>query len=333
MEGEDGHPLNYGGAEVIVFRRDAPLEAVRVAGGVAGRVVANSTFTSDGRLILLEQDPPEPSIPEPDDPRLIRIKRVTFTPGSFDSTPEVASVETVPVPDALKAPVDPDQFGPSTAEGFITFTATYEHAPSAPTPFMRPLWRMPANGVTNEAYQADPSVIALVGCPICETGCCGFATPELVLGTNDSRISHAGTEVVWMHEHPDVSTTLDFPELPEPIVIHPYRQHKSDFVSPQVALAFSTDDPVHATAYANWRGDDGELVYWDIRRAPELPLDTFPPVMRQRLMLMDPAGETRVEVPLPASFCVSHASYVSNSRVIFTAWQQGPTGSCAASAL
>jgi len=290
MEGEGGGQPHYGQSEVVVFDRSAPQTVVVIAGGTPAKLCANSSWTADGRLLFLHQD-------DPVDPTRPRFKRASFT-----SIPTVAAIDVVDVPPELFA-VDPYQWGPSDSSGFIVFPAVFQH----PSGFMRPIWRMPAAGTTSLAQ------VQVVGCPICpaNNGCCAFSSPAAVLGTNDPTIHPLGTEVIWMHQHPDVSFMLGAQTY------YPYRQHRLQFGKTQEDLTHAAIAPTVVQSYVQWRPDGNEVVYWEIQ--PDLTTG----VVRQPLFRMAPDGSARQPIPLPADLCTSHPSYLDSNTIIFSGWRCG----------
>lgn len=290
MELEANAPggLNYGGAQIVVFRASSPSVVTAITPVVAGKMTANSSWTSDGALIFLRQD-------HPSDPNLTRLERATFT-----TLPSNVTITAIPLPPELVLPIDPHQSGPSDASGSIVFPALFQH----PNGWMRPVWKVPASGATS---LADVSV---VGCPVCPamSGCCAWPTVADVLGTNDPRFDHAGTRVMWMQQHPDVSFDLG--------AIHgnPMRPHvrvlsaptSVDLTPPGVAATTSV-------SFGEWRPDDAEVTYWTIELAGT--------VLLQRLYRMAPDGTQRQVVPLPPELCPHHPSYVSSTRIVFSAFR------------
>ena len=287
MELEHGSAY-YQQTEVVVFPRSDPTDVTVIAGDTPGRLCANSTWTDDGRLLFVQQDHPE-------DPNLTQVKRA-----SFSTTPRVESVVTIPTPARLLLPVDPHQAGPSDDTGTIVFPALFRQAQG----WMRPVWRIRASG--QSALEAD----SLVGCPVCpeQRGCCAWSRASDVLGANDPRLNHAGTEVVWMQQHPDVSAGR------QPDTIHPWRQQKrtlamelqQDLPAPELA-------PTTSLSFPEWRPDDQELVYWTV--------ELVGGVIRHGLYRMDPEGGSRRQIPLPPELCPTHPSYLSDREVVFSAWR------------
>ena len=290
MELEAGAPggLNYAGAQIIVFRRSAPRVITEITPSVPGKIIANSSWTSDGRLIFLQQD-------HPSDPNLTRIKRATFT-----SMPSTFQIDAVTLPAELVLPVDPHQSGASDASGSLVFPALFHH----PNGWMGPVWKIPASGTT------DLSQVRLVGCPICpfQGGCCAFPTVGEVLGTNDPRLNHAGTEVMWMQRHPDVSFNLGslqgYPMRPHKLVLS--GTTPVDLTPPGVAATTSV-------SFGEWRPDDGEVVYWQIQIEGT--------ALKQRLFRMAPDGTNRQAIPLPEQLCPQHPSYLSATEIVFSAFR------------
>ncbi len=290
MEVEANAPggLNYGGAQIVVFRASSPTTVTAITPVVAGKMTANSSWTSDGKLIFLRQD-------HPSDPNWTRLERATFTalPGTF-------TIDAIPLPPELILPIDPHQSGASDASGSIVFPALFHH----PSGWMRPVWKLPANGATS---LADASV---VGCPICPemSGCCAWPTVAEVLGTNDPRFDHAGTRVTWMQQHPDVSFDLG--------ALHgnPMRPQSRVLASP--ASVDLTPPGVAATtsvSFGEWRHDDAEVVYWTLALAGT--------ALQQHLFRMAPDGTQRQAIPLPPELCPHHPSYLSSTQIVFSAFR------------
>lgn len=296
MENEDGFGAYYGGTEIIVFQRSAPYAQTVITGSPAGGIAANASWTADDKLLYLVNAPDA------------GVVNVHLERASFGSIPNVTSTAVVPVPAPLLVPVDPHQHGPSDGTGFITFTAMIEYQAK----WMRPLWRMPATGT---AVFAQAS---LVGCPICpaQGGCCGFGNVADVLGTNDSRISHSGGDVLWMQQHPNITATVG------PITVSPFRQVRRPLDGgAQVDLIPAGTDPLTSHAYGEWRADDREIVYWSI--------EVQAGVGRNFLWVMKPDGSDRRPIPLPPGMCPQHPSYLSDTEIIFDAWRgAAPDGSC-----
>ena len=298
MELENGNAF-YGGTEVVVFQQSQPTVISTVAGGVAGKICANSSWTEDGKLIFIQQD-------HPTDPVATRMKRATFS-----TLPNVTSLEVLATPPELLIPVDPHQVGPSDGGGVVVFSATFHH----PTGFMRPVWRMSSAGAN------ALSDVSVVGCPICPSngGCCAFATVDEVLGTNDPRLNHAGTEVSWMQQSPQVFVNL-------PPVVHPYRQARKVGSMPQADLSTPGIASTTSETFIEWRADDQQGVYWAI--------EVSGATLRQNLYVMKPDGTDRRQVPLPRELCASHPSYLSPTQVIFSAFRcAGPSCTCDPAAL
>lgn len=286
-EGEkvDGNVVPYYyGTEVVLFRRSDPSVITVVTGGAAGKISANSSFTDDG-LIFLQTDAQL-------EPGSARIKRAQIS-----SPPVVGGITVVPTPPELRVPVDPHQHGPSDGGGFVVLTATFRH----PDGWMRPVWRLPATGT------ASMKDVKLVGCPLCPSqgGCCAFPTVDAILGTNDARVNHAGTEVSWMQQHPGIS----FGAPP----MNPYLPRKRILGGEELDLA-PADRPVTTTmSYPEWRPDDGELVHWAI----ELEAGH----VRENLYRMRPDGSRRVRIPLPTGLCATHPSYLGATTIVFNGYR------------
>lgn len=171
---------------------------------------------------------------------------------------------------------------------------------------MRPVWRMPASG------DASFATTSLVGCPICPeqvpAGCCGWSNLSEVLGTNDPRFDHAGTRVIWMQQHPDVTAT--FGDTP----LNPWRQVMRELAAPsQHDVPASGLAATSSVTFGQWRDDDEELVYWAIEAEGV--------AAKYRLYRMQPDGAGRTQVPLPLELCPSHPSYFADDEIIFTAWR------------
>lgn len=282
----------YGGTEIVVFQRSQPSVMTRVAGGLAGTLCANSSWTEDGMLILTQQDQPTGGT---------RLKRVRFS-----SLPNVASVDVVPTPAELMLPVDPHQVGPSDGGGVVVFSAKFQH----PTGFMAPVWRMSSAGAESL------SGVSVVGCPICPAngGCCAFATLEAVLGANDPRMNHAGTEVSFMQQSPHIFVNL-------PPLLHPYRQVRK--VEGQAQTDLSTPGIAGTTSetFIEWREDDQQGVYWS--------MEVVGATLRHSLSVMKPDGTARQQIPIPRELCPSHPSYLSDSEIVFSAFRcSGPSCTC-----
>ena len=281
MELESGHSNNYAAAEVVVFPMSQPNAMTKVAGAVPGKLCANSSWTADGKLLFIQQD-------HPANPDWTRFKRA-----SFSAVPAVTSIDPVPTPPELLLPVDPHQVGPSDGTGSIVFAALFQH----PSGWMRPVWRMPAAGATSL------SGASFVGCPICpgNNGCCAWPTFPEVLGTNDPQLSHAGTEVIWMQQHPDISVRPN---------LHPYRQQKKPASGPQIDLTPPGVAPSSSQSFAVWREDDLEVVYWAIELEGT--------AVRWNLYRMKPDGTERRRIPIPAQLCASHPNYISSTEIVFS---------------
>jgi hypothetical protein len=290
MELEANAPggLNYEGAQIVVFQRASPLSITDIVPSVPGKLAANSSWTSDGRLVFLLQD-------HPSNPSWTQIKRATFA-----ALPTSFTIATVPVPAELVVPLDPHQLGASDASGSLVFPALYQHTSG----WMRPVWTIPASGTTT---MAD---VSLVGCPVCPavSGCCAWPTVDGVLGTNDPRFSHDGTQVMWMHQHPDVSFDLG------PIHGYPMRPHKRVLAEPaSVDLTPAGVAATTSVSFGEWRPDDAEVVYWTIGIEGT--------ALKQRLFRMAPDGTNRQPIPLPPELCPHHPSYLSSTEIVFSAFR------------
>lgn len=290
MELEAGAPggLNYGGAQIVVFRESAPAQVTAITPVVPGKMTANSSWTSDGRLIFVRQD-------HPGDPNWTRLERATFAmlPASF-------TIDAIPVPPELILPVDPHQSGPSDASGSIVFPALFHH----PSGWMRPVWKLPASGATSLAG------VSVVGCPVCAAagGCCAWPTAAEVLGTNDPRFDHAGTQVMWMQQHPDVAFDLG------PVHGNPMRPQSRVLANP--ATVDLTPPGVAVTTsvtFGEWRPDDAEVVYWT--------LEIEGTTLKQHLYRMAPDGTQRQPIQLPPELCPHHPSYLSETQIVFSAFR------------
>ena len=297
MEGEGGMSPHYGKTEVVVFHLDAPQDVTIIAGGVDGRLCANSSWTADGKLLFLHQDDPDHEIRG-------RFKRATFS-----TIPVVDTIEILEVPTEL-FPVDPCQWGPSDQTGVIVFSGLFQH----PNGFMRPVWQMPASGTS------DIAEVEAVGCPLCaeDGGCCAFDTVAETFGTNDPTISPNGHTIIWMHQHPQVSANVGS------ITIHPYRQHARTLGEEQRDLTPIDIDPLFTQSYVQWRADGEEVVYW----AAELDMDAG--AVKNPLYRMAPDGSNRQPIPLPEDLCSNHPAYLNHDTIIFSGWRcGGPNCSCA----
>jgi hypothetical protein len=298
MENEEGFGAYYLGTEIVVFPLTAPTSVHVVAGSAAGGMAANASWTDDGKLVFVRQ-------PSGGDAASIHIARATFT-----AVPQVASVDPIPLPAQLLAPVDPHQRGRSDATGKLVVSATFQLAPG--NLWMRPLWQLPASG--------DPTFAAtsVVGCPICQAqgGCCGWTDVADVLGTNDARIDHAGARVMWMQQSPNVPATVGG------LTFYPYRQVMRTLAEPgQVELTPPGTAETTSLTFGEWRADDAELVYWAIE------LDGA--VIRNNLYVMRPDGSARTRIPLPRELCPLHPTYLSPAEIVFNAWRcVGPQCSC-----
>ena len=245
-------------------------------------------------MLFIQQDHPTQA-------DFTRLKRARFS-----TLPNVVSVDVLPTPSELLIPVDPHQVGPSDGGGSVVFSAIFQH----PTGFMRPVWRMSSAGTDVLGG------VAVVGCPLCPSngGCCAFATPAEVLGTNDARMNHAGTEVSWMQQSPRVFVNL-------PPVVHPYRQARRAGTTPQVDLSSPEVASTTSETFIEWRDDDLQGVYWSI--------EIVGATLRQKLHVMTPDGAVRQEIPLPRQLCPSHPSYLSDTQIVFSAFRcAGPTCTC-----
>jgi hypothetical protein len=299
MELEANAPggLNYNGAQIVVFQRSSPTAITAITPPVAGKMTANSSWTNDGKLIFLQQD-------HPSNPAWTRLKRATFT-----VLPGQVTIDPIPLPPELYVPLDPHQVGTSDASGSLVFPALYQHTSG----WMRPVWKVPASGTTS---MAD---VSLVGCPICaaNSGCCAWSTPDAVLGTNDPRMDHAGTQVMWMQQHPDVSFDLGG------IRGNPMRPHKRVLTSgTPVDLTPAGVAATTSVTFGEWRPDDGEVVYWT--------LVIEGAALKARLFRMAPDGSQRQAIALPAELCAQHPSYLSATEIVFSAYRCfGPNCTCA----
>ncbi len=295
MENEIGIGAHYAGTEIVIFRREAPTAQSVVAGTVSGGTAANPSWTEDGKVIFV-QGLPDAGAAE-----------VHLARASFGALPAVASIETVATPPSLLVPVDPHQSGPSDGTGIISFTATVNLSGK----WMRPVWKMPATGTSVIGS------VGFVGCPICPStgGCCGWTTLSDVLGTNDSRMSNSGSQILWMQQDPNISASVG------PVTLYPYRQVMGPMDGgPQVTLPAVGTDPTTTLSYGEWRADDKEITYWSIEIAGA--------VLRQFLWVMSPDGSGRRKIPLPSGLCPQHPSYLGPSEIVFNAWRGGPDGTC-----
>ncbi|MEZ0310270.1 MAG: hypothetical protein ACAI38_00755 [Myxococcota bacterium] len=290
MENEEGFGAYYEGTEVVVFTLTNPKDVAVVAGTASGGMTANPSWTDDGRLIF---------IAAPTGPASAQIKRATFS-----TVPFVQSVSAIQLPSELAVPVDPHQVGPSDNTGKIVLSALFQ-LPGYGL-WMRPVWLLPASGAASMAS------VSLVGCPICPdqvpAGCCGFATVEDVLGTNDARINHAATKVFWMQQSPLVSATYG------PLTFNPYRQSVRTFASSsQVDLPAEGVADTTTLTFAEWRADDQELVYWAHELEGSRP--------RMNVYVMTSNFEVRTRVPLPRELCPLHPTYLDTDTIVFNAWR------------
>jgi hypothetical protein len=320
LEGEGGGSPNYLGTEIVLFRLSEleqiyPLAGTGIDCDTATTVCANSSWTDDGKLILLNDTRSGDATNW--------LKRA-----SFSSRPAVGAVESLEIPNGLLAPVDPHQHGNSDSTGTVVFAAAVNLEPSGVPAdrWARPLWRMPATG----AASIGPGGAELVGCPTCvaDAGCCTSATLEGIFGTNDPRINHAGDQVLWMHRHPDV-----YGEVVPGVNFAPYRQVRRDLAGTGEQVVLPTGPIAGATthAYAEWRGDDQEAVYWEIWFEGTSASDL---VIRETLSVMDADGTNRRPVPLPRELCAAHPSYLDEQTLIFTGWRCGGARcTCVADAL
>jgi hypothetical protein len=308
MEGEevgDGSP-HYGGTEIILFRSSSPNDVFSVsADGLVcdtpSAICANSSWTSDGKLILLNSHDGSGSNDW--------IKRVTFT-----TVPEAASVESLLLPPQLFAPVDPHQYGDS-ATGVIVFSALFNQGTPPEQKWMRPLWKIPAAGAaTFVTGQTE-----FVGCSTCVSeggACCSETEPELVVaGTNDARISHDGQSVLWMQSSREVTGDI------LGVTLNPYRQFIKPLVGGmQAALEDSLADDTTTHAYGEWSPDDAQIAYWELWVSGN-SMPTFR--VREELFVADVDGINRQPVPLPEELCAAHPSYLDQDTLVFTGWKCG----------
>lgn len=297
MENENGIGAYYEGTEVVTFPLASPYSTTVITGTPTGGLACNPSWTDDGKVIYLAQAPSDAGTTK------VHLERATF-----GTVPSVASIATVPVPAELLVPVDPHQHGPSDATGFITFTAVFQAAGK----WYRPVFKMPATGTT--LLGQSPAF----GCPVCplQGGCCGFAQLADVLGTNDSRVSHSGGDVLWMQQHPDK------PAVVGPVTFYPFHQAKRPTDGGvQVDLIPNGASSLTTFSYGEWRGDDQEIAYWTIE------IDGA--ALRHHLWVMNPDGTNRRMIPLPAGLCPIHPSYLGGTRIVFNAWRGAASdGSC-----
>lgn len=293
----EGPGAYYGETEIVVFTRSNPAAATPVCGNVGSSsepgqqlICANGSWTEDGKLIFIRGTEAGGT----------GFKRLTFS-----TLPTVKSEENIVLPDVFTHPADPHQAGPSDASGTFVFSANW----TDPTyGLMRPVWKMPASGGTTIGNGTDPHHVVLFGCPRQPNSdsCLGWgfdpANLGSVLGTNDARINHSGTDVIWMQQQPEVAVGN----------AHPWRQHKRAIDGSQIDL---TPPGLHfatTLSYAEWRSDDQQLVYWRIE-----------PVEKVRLSLytMSPDGSSHKVLPLPEQLCPTHPSYLSDTEIVFTAFR------------
>lgn len=313
MEGEGGGAPNYFGTEILVFRRSAPTEVhvVSVPGLVCGdatSVCANSSWTEDGKLILINSH--AGSTPRD------WLKRV-----SFGDLPTATEVEPLELPAGLFFPVDPHQQGDSTT-GTVVFSGTYNEGTVGAPRWTRPLWKVPAAGTTT----IGPGQAEFIGCPTCESEggeCCSVSDfrTMAVHGTNDARISHGGEDVRWMQSSPEASGEI------LGMTLFPNRQFGRPMSGgSQVALDEGSRAPTTSQAYGNWSPDDSRLVYWEVQI-----LGSGPSTYRvaEKLYTANPDGTNRHPVPLPDDLCANHPSYLDDDTVIFSGWRcGGPNCTC-----
>ncbi len=292
MEDEIGVGPSYSGTEVVVFPMDAPTELTVLTGTPDAGMAANASWTEDGKVLFVRAEPGAAS-------SLVRLT-VSLSP-----LPSVTAEETIALPAQLASPVDPHQSGPSDG-GRVVFSAWYLHTSDGGSLWMRPVWMAPATGA------ASLGQVTAVGCPICpaQGGCCGWAALKDVLGTNDARMNHAGTEVAWMQQHPSVS----FPAGAG--TAYPWRQAKRPLDGgTQVDLAPSGTSSTTSNAYAEWSPDDRLLAFWSI--------EAVDGVVKHFVNLMGADGSGRVRVPLPDVLCPQHVSFLDAEHLVFNAWRCG----------
>jgi hypothetical protein len=296
MENEVNFGAFYDGTEIVTFQRATPYAESVVAGTPDGGLAANPSWTADGKVLFITNAPGA------------AVTSTHLARATFSTVPSVTSIDAVPVPATHLVPVDPHQVGPSNASGTISFSATFQLSAK----WMRPVWTMPATGTTSTGN------VSFLGCPVCplEGGCCGFSNLDDVLGTNDSRISHSGGDVLWMQQDPNVSVQLGSTTL------YPYRQVMRPLDGGvQVPLTPAGTAATTTNSYGEWRLDDQEIAYWSIAVEGA--------VVRQHLYVMDRTGSNPRMVPLPASLCPLHPSYLSSTELVFNAWRADPAdGSC-----
>ena len=297
MENENGIGAYYEGTEVATFPLASPYATTVITGTPSGVLACNPSWTDDGKVLYLAQAPSDAGTTK------VHLERATF-----GVVPSVSAIATVPVPPELLVPVDPHQHGPSDATGFITFTALFQGGAK----WYRPIFKMPATGTT--LIGQSPAF----GCPICplQGGCCGFDTIPEVIGTNDSRISHSGGEVLWMQQHPDKAAVVG------PTTFYPYHQAKRPTDGgAQVDLIPNGASVLTTFSYGEWRPDDQEVTYWTI--------EVDGAVLRMHLWVMSPDGSNRRQIPLPGNLCPLHPSYITPTRIVFNAWRGAASdGSC-----
>lgn len=295
MEDEANIGAHYEGTQIVAFRPEAPGVQAVIAGTTVGGVAANPSWTDDGKVIFLTSEVDA-------GPLGVHLARA-----SFSAFPTVASIEAIPMPKELLIPVDPHQIGPSNASGSISFSASV----SLGGKWQRPIWKMPATGTS------AIGAVTFVGCPICPSqgGCCAWSDIGDVLGTNDPRFNHAGTDIMWMQQHPLVSVPIGT------LALHPFRQVIRPLDGgPQVDLPATGTAATTSLAYGEWRADDQEIVYWSI--------EIEGTILRYYLWKMNPDGSGRTKIPLPPDLCPQHPSYVTAQTIVFNAWRAGPGGTC-----
>ncbi len=295
MENEANIGAYYEGTQIVVFKLSAPSAQTIIAGSTVAGLAANPSWTDDGKVIFLSAEPDA------------GVLGTHIARASFSVVPTVSSITTVLVPSQLVIPVDPHQQGSSDATGTVSFSAAIDLAGK----WQRPVWSMPASGTTSMP------AVAFVGCPLCQSqkGCCAWTNFGDVLGTNDSRFSHAGTDIMWMQQHPDVSVPVGN------VMLYPFRQVVRPLDGgPQMDLVAPATAATTTLSYGEWRADDQEIVYWSI--------EVEGSVLRQFLWAMSRDGSGRRTIPLPANLCPLHPSYVSASEIVFNAWRSAADGTC-----
>jgi hypothetical protein len=105
MELENPYGAYYFAAQIVLFRESDPTNVTVIAGGEAGKLCANASWTDDGALIYVHQD-------DPSDATATRLKRAHFV-----SLPTVSTIDAIPLPAEFVLPSDPHQVGASDSTG------------------------------------------------------------------------------------------------------------------------------------------------------------------------------------------------------------------------